>query len=53
MARLPLITSKEQVPAEHHAIADAVIKSVPFSPGPDGAFALPAILPDEPSAAGR
>ena len=27
MARLPSITSKEQVPSEHHAIADAVIKS--------------------------
>lgn len=27
MARLPLITSKDQVPAESHAIADAVIAS--------------------------
>jgi 4-carboxymuconolactone decarboxylase len=27
MARVPLITSKDQVPAEHHKIADAVIKS--------------------------
>jgi 4-carboxymuconolactone decarboxylase len=27
MARVPLITSKEQVAPEHHAIADAVIKS--------------------------
>lgn len=27
MARLPLITSKEQVPPEHHDVADAVIAS--------------------------
>ncbi|HET7771183.1 MAG TPA: DUF952 domain-containing protein [Chloroflexota bacterium] len=33
--------------------ADAVIKTVPFLPGPDGAFDLPSNLPDEPSAAGR
>ena len=33
--------------------ADAVIKTVPFTPGPDGTFALPTTLPDEPSAAGR
>ena len=27
MARVPLITSKDQIPPEHHQIADAVIKS--------------------------
>ena len=32
--------------------ADAVVKTLPFAPGPDGAFALPP-LPDEPSATGR
>ena len=32
--------------------ADAVIKTVPFPPGPDGRFTLPN-LPDEASGAGR
>src|ERR1700759_3256560 len=27
MARLPLITKKEQVPSEHHAVVDAIVQS--------------------------
>ena len=34
MARLPLITSKEQVPAQHHAIVDAITQSRGAIQGP-------------------
>ncbi len=38
MARVPLITSKEQIPAEHHATADAIIGSRGALGGPFQVF---------------
>lgn len=38
MARVPLITSKDQVPAEHHAIVDAIIGSRGALHGPFSVF---------------
>jgi 4-carboxymuconolactone decarboxylase len=38
MARLPLITSKEQVPPEHHAIVDGIIGSRGSLQGPFSVF---------------
>src|ERR1700761_4996480 len=38
MARVPLITSKDQVPAEHHAIVDAIIGSRGALHGPFSMF---------------
>jgi len=38
MARVPLITSKDQVPSEHHAIVDAIIGSRGALHGPFSVF---------------
>jgi 4-carboxymuconolactone decarboxylase len=38
MARVPLITSKDQVPAEHHSIVDAIIGSRGALHGPFSVF---------------